>query len=58
MKAAGDLAPNKFQSYKGNVPVLCKNGLAAVVPGDPLYTFRCDNVSEQPRPPCMRKIRC
>jgi hypothetical protein len=53
MKAAGDLAPNKFTSYNGKGPVFCKNGLAAVVPGDPLYTFRCDNVSELPRLPCM-----
>jgi len=44
MRAAGDLAATKWKSFTGKGPVKCINGLATVVPGDPLYTFRCDGM--------------
>lgn len=47
MQAAGDLAPNKWESFNQQGPIKCTNGLATVVAGDPMQTFRCENVSEE-----------
>jgi hypothetical protein len=44
MRASGSLAATKWPSFTGKSPVKCINGLATVVAGDPLQTFRCDGM--------------
>jgi hypothetical protein len=44
----GAMNPRKYRSRGGNGAIKCKNGVVELVPGDPLNTFRCNNVRPQP----------
>ncbi|KXX75557.1 hypothetical protein MMYC01_207217 [Madurella mycetomatis] len=41
---SGAMDSKKYKSRGGNGAIRCRNGLAQVVPGDPMNTFRCNNV--------------
>ena len=41
---SGAMNPKRYKSRGGNGAIRCKNGVAQVIPGDPMNTFRCKNV--------------
>ncbi|KAK3377437.1 hypothetical protein B0H63DRAFT_477199 [Podospora didyma] len=43
-KLSGALDSTQYKSKPTSAAVRCKNGTAQVIPGDPLNTFRCNNV--------------
>lgn len=48
--ASGEMNSTIYESRSAaDGPVLCTNGVAAVVPGDRLNTFKCSNVSSSDR---------